>query len=691
MSKIKISVSTQYRIYAFRAVAAIVLFIVTYLTMLFLVLAMTIITIYGGVKLILIKPMIGTILVGIGLSILGLLVLFFLLKFLIKSHKNDLSQLIEIRKVDEPKLFEFIEGIVSQVGTKFPKKIYLTGDVNASVFYDSSFWSMFLPIEKNLQIGLGMVNSVTKSEFAAILSHEFGHFSQKTMKIGSYVYHVNQVIFNLLYDNESYNNLAHNFGNSHGFLSYFVWVAIKITEGMQWILKHIYKILNKNYLSLSREMEFQADEIAAHLMGIEPAKSSLLRSSFSDQCLNYVFAFYGERENLKSSNLFKDHLFILNFLAKENNIPFENSLPQFSEIDALKQNTSKLVLKDQWASHPSITERIRRIEKTGSYAKNNDHEAANHLFHDIELLQKKITKIYFQDVELERDNETISSESFESQYKAQYFEKMHPEIFNGYYDNKNPIKFEINPTEALYPTLLLEDIFSDNQIVLIQTSVLLASDIETIKLISRREIDIKTFDYDGIKYTYKNTKILTQKLEQELLTLQAKIKMNDINIYYYFKNIEIQNKQNPKLDYLYQTFFEFDSEFDLLYALYIKSTEALNFIHLTTTFEQIRSNLRKFSPIEKEFKHHISLLMNDEKFKPFFRPAMIENFELYLSKDWHYFRENEYLRSSLEVLFAALNNFLNLISEVYQFKKKELLEYKVILYNSRILATTENK
>jgi Zn-dependent protease with chaperone function len=691
MSKIKISVSTQYRIYAFRAVAAIVLFIVTYLTMLFLALAMTIIIIYGGVKLILIKPMIGTILVGIGLSILGLLVLFFLLKFLIKSHKNDLSQLIEIKEIDEPMLFEFIQGIVLEIGTKFPKKIYLTADVNASVFYDSSFWSMFLPIEKNLQIGLGMVNSVTKSEFAAILSHEFGHFSQKTMKIGSYVYHVNQVIFNLLYDNESYNNLAQNFGNAHGFLRYFVWIAVKITDGMQWILKHIYKILNISYLGLSREMEFQADEIAAHLMGFEPVKSSLLRSSFSDQCLNYVFAFYGERENLKSSNLFKDHLFILNFLAKENNIPFENSLPQFSEIDALKRNTSKLVLKDQWASHPSVSERIKRIEKTGLRSKNNDHEAANHLFHDIEELQKKVTMIYFQDAELERNYETISSESFEFQYKAQYFEKIYPKIFNGYYDNKNPIKFEINPNEVQYPTVLLEDIFSDTQLVLIHSSFLLASDIETIKLISRREIDIKTFDYDGTKYRYKNTKILVQRLEDELKSLETTIKKNDLNIYYYFKNIEVQNNQPPKLDYLYQAFFDFDSEFDLLYAIYLKSSEALNFIHVTTTFEQIRSNLRRFSRIEKEFKQRLSTLINDEDFKPFLRSEKTENFESYLSKDWQYFRENEYLTNNLEVVFTALNNYLNLISEVYQFKKKELLEYKASLYNTYILETTENK
>jgi len=38
---------------------------------------------------------------------------------------------------------------------------------------------MFLPVKKNLQIGMALVNSVTVTEFKAILAHEFGHFSQK--------------------------------------------------------------------------------------------------------------------------------------------------------------------------------------------------------------------------------------------------------------------------------------------------------------------------------------------------------------------------------------------------------------------------------------------------------------------------------------------------------------------------------
>src|SRR5690606_16231117 len=153
------------------------------------------------------KPMPVTIVLGIGLASMGLLVLFFLVKFIFSSNKVDRSHLHEISKTDEPRLFSFIQDIVNEVNTGFPKRVYLSTDVNAAVFYDSSFWSMFFPIKKNLQIGMGLVNTVTESELKAILAHEFGHFSQRSMKLGSYVYNVNQVIFNLLYENRSYEKL----------------------------------------------------------------------------------------------------------------------------------------------------------------------------------------------------------------------------------------------------------------------------------------------------------------------------------------------------------------------------------------------------------------------------------------------------------------------------------------------------
>ena len=85
---------------------------------------------------------------------------------------------------------------------------------------------MFFPVRKNLQIGLGLVNIVSVSEFKAVMAHEFGHFSQRSMKVGSYVYNVNKVIFNMLYENESYQKLISGWGSVTGYFSIFVSIAV---------------------------------------------------------------------------------------------------------------------------------------------------------------------------------------------------------------------------------------------------------------------------------------------------------------------------------------------------------------------------------------------------------------------------------------------------------------------------------
>ncbi|HMP29820.1 MAG TPA: M48 family metallopeptidase, partial [Saprospiraceae bacterium] len=200
MKKSEPTISHEFKAQASKAVGAIALFIFTYILLLLLAIALTVFCMFAGYMMIKASLSFLAIALGIGLASFGLMILIFLIKFVFKSNKIDRSDLIEISRTDEPALFEMIDELVHDIKTTFPKKVYLSSNVNASVFYDSSFWSMFLPVKKNLQIGVGLVNTVTKSELKAILAHEFGHFSQRSMKVGSYVYNVNQIIFNLVND-----------------------------------------------------------------------------------------------------------------------------------------------------------------------------------------------------------------------------------------------------------------------------------------------------------------------------------------------------------------------------------------------------------------------------------------------------------------------------------------------------------
>ncbi|MBK9265656.1 MAG: M48 family metallopeptidase [Polyangiaceae bacterium] len=74
-----------------------------------------------------------------------------------------------------------------------PHRVFLSSRVNAGVFYDLSFINLLVPTRKNLEIGLGLVNTLTLSEFTVVLAHEFGHFAQRSMAVGRWVYTAQQV------------------------------------------------------------------------------------------------------------------------------------------------------------------------------------------------------------------------------------------------------------------------------------------------------------------------------------------------------------------------------------------------------------------------------------------------------------------------------------------------------------------
>ncbi|GAB3014549.1 hypothetical protein GCM10027051_17500 [Niabella terrae] len=149
---------------------------------------------------------------------MGLLVFFFLIKFAFKTDHRRAGMRFEVTANQAPDLMTFINSVADEVGTSRPHKLFLSADVNAAVFFNSGFWSMFMPDKKNLIIGMGLINTSTVTELRAILAHEFGHFSQGSMRVGSYVHHMNRIIHDMLFENEGYNRLVTQWTSMGGLL-----------------------------------------------------------------------------------------------------------------------------------------------------------------------------------------------------------------------------------------------------------------------------------------------------------------------------------------------------------------------------------------------------------------------------------------------------------------------------------------
>jgi len=179
----QLAISPAFRKKVTAVAGSIFLFLIVYLLLVAAALVLAIACCSFGLMLILRLTSFLPIIIGLGLIGVGVSVVVFLFKFLFAVTKDVNDQRIEITEAEHPRLFDFIRQLTEETRTPFPKKIFLSPDVNAGVFYNSSFWSMFFPVRKNLEIGLGLVNVVNISEFKAVMAHEFGHFSQKSMKL----------------------------------------------------------------------------------------------------------------------------------------------------------------------------------------------------------------------------------------------------------------------------------------------------------------------------------------------------------------------------------------------------------------------------------------------------------------------------------------------------------------------------
>lgn len=681
MLQTTVKLSPEFRKQTLKASLAIIFFICVYLLVLTLAVALTIICGGVGIYIIYHLPKFIIVLLGAGLISFGLLILAFLIKFIFQKHTNDRSHLIQITEDQEPLLFKMLRNLTAKVGTSMPKKVYLSAEVNASVFYDSSFLSMFMPIKKNLVIGMGLVNSTTLNELEAILAHEFGHFSQKTMKVGSMVYNVNQIIYNMLNEDNGFEKLVNKWAGISQYIAIFVILAFKVITGIQWLLRKLYQVVNLNYMALSREMEFHADAIAASITGYEPLKNSLLRLDFASDAYQSVLDFYDEKfkSNLISPNIYSEQKSLMQIRAVKQKLEIKGGFPMITHDASRKYNKSKLVIRDQWSSHPTLKERIEKMQLHGSVTQTDNFKPATSIFNDPENVMKMVTQHIFSGVEYTGTTIFNTLESFQSTMTERHNQNTFSSLYNGYYDHKGPNPFSMEDSQLSDGTYEPACLFSDEKVDMIYEQIALTGDLNTLKSIKNQDYKVKTFDYAGVKYKQKEAFSLIALLENKLAEVNNAISLNDINIYKYFLALEKRVGSHLRLQKLYESFFTIDKEYDINLQMQNEMYSALSFTNYQTPFGQIRQNFYNMLPQEEAFKAKLLEMTKDIDYEQSLDTQVRENIELYLSTKLRYFEGEAYLSDNLDLLYGALSNFMVLTGKIFINKKRELLDYQAQL------------
>jgi Zn-dependent protease with chaperone function len=680
----KINISPEFRKKTIKAFLSIILFAFVYVLLIISSIVFTLILFYLGMILAFVGPKVLIIIIVIGTLITGHFVLYFQIKFLFSSRKHDRSELIEITAKEQPKLFALIKQIVNDVGTSLPKRVYFSHEVNAYVFYDSGFLSLFIPTKKNLVVGLALINTVTESELKAILAHEFGHFAQKTMTIGSYVFYVNKAIYDMLYENESYEELLRRGSTWTYYSGLFTGIAKGTVKVIQWVLRKMYVVVNYNYLALSREMEFQADEIAAKVAGSNPMINSLLRLSLANYAFESVLEFYSEKlnEKIKSENLYQEQLFVMNHTAKRFELPYENNLPLVTKDIVNNLKKTKLVIKDQWTSHPDDEDRIEKVEQLGyDFTVQNDN-LANELIINIADIQKQVTKKIFDEYNSNHDFVDNSLSNFISDFENNYNQITYDSVYNDYYDFYDTAIFDLIEINKQSNNNSIGDLFSNELVGLTKELISLQNDIEVLEQVVDKTIDIKHFEYDGNQYAQKESNSLVKKLKVQAEQISERLKHNDIEIYCYFLSIENNTGSSGKLERLYKEQFNHRQQIENYHEILNEVFAATRFMHFNTENEIIIQEIAKLKIVEEKFKSQIEILLKDTDNFSKSAKTYIQSITDYNSKEMIYFMVEYYDDENVEILFKAIKGFAYLVSDRQVFYKRLILSYQAEIYYS---------
>lgn len=675
--------SMTFRAQVSKVAGMVLLFAVVYFVLLLAGIALAIFCSYIGLMLIALKPSLWTILIGVGVAGLGLMVFYFLVKFMLVPKKNE-NQSEEIFEEDYPQLFEFIRSVSEETATRFPKKIFINSEVNAYVSYDSNFWSMFIPVRKNLTIGLGLVNMVNMSEFKSILAHEFGHFSQKSMKAGSFVYQSNKVIYNMLYDNDSYVDALNRWGSLHSIFSFAAQLTVGVVKFIQWVLREVYKMVNKSYMALSREMEFNADAMSVKVAGGNNAISALRRVEIASICYDTVIEKYNELYEKKyiAENVFSHQRIVGRLIAETNNLALSNDLPIANDKKGTDVNLRRITVKDQWSSHPTLEEREYAIDQYNVTAATVD-ESPWILFNNAKELQESVTNNLYHSVSEIKDSHILDDTAFINKMQEDKRENSFPEVYKGYYDHRRINKFEISGIDDGAPLTDI-DTFYKEHVELRKRMQALIEDIQLLEAIAQKDSDIRTFDYNGEKYNRNAAKELSEEFTVEYEEMNKRFSESDRTVYLHY----VFHSKGKDLQSLYKSYFDVvsieEGTIDILNLVMEKMSPILNGQEMETN---VAIDLAKSLIEERKMLKNRVEQVEEELFKTEFREDIIVPDEIKDSfhNTHQYFINNHFHDENLRYFITSIQRFADW-SYLATFQAQKILLEKQVNLSSNTSA-----
>ena len=390
--------------------------------------------------------------------------------FSVKNAKP--TDLHEITAKDQPRLFVFLFELADAAGAPRPHKVFLSSRVNAAVFYDLSLFNLIFPSKKNLEIGLALVNTLSLGEFRAVLAHEFGHFAQRSMAVGRWVYVAQQIATHLVTRRDALDEFLVGLGNIDLRIRMVVAVVQLVIWSIRSLVESLFNVVVLMQRALSREMEMQADLVAVSLTGSDALIHALHRLQGADdawdRALHFVFGEHGSGRATRDVFAVQSHM-----ISRMSAILNDDGYAKPPPLPAQGQDQHRIFKVElaqppkMWQTHPLNHEREANAKRLYVAAR-IDPASAWSVFEQAGQVREDMTAKLLGEsdaatVELEESLKTLAR-----QFKREHFNRRYCGIFFGrslarHVDTCQQLRDpqyrgEIGELAGLYPESLAQDV-----------------------------------------------------------------------------------------------------------------------------------------------------------------------------------------------------------------------------------------
>jgi Zn-dependent protease with chaperone function len=324
-----------------------------------------------------------------GPVMLGSLIILFMIKPIFSTvlSTRDFARERSLNREHEPLLFELVDQICEVTGAPHPKRINVDSNVDASASFGRGIRSLF-GTDLTLTIGIPLAAGLTANQFAGVLTHEFGHFSQGASMRASYIIRaINRWFERVVEERDGIDDWLDDVIDEAetrlAFVIGFMRMFVFLTRGILWTFMMAAQLASSFLL---RQMEYDADRYQIFVAGSQ----AFTNSSYQREQLAFAHAaaVIGIKKLL-------DQAIMINDLPKMTKLLHDQMTPEQRRSVLTKATQQRTGLFD---THPSLSDRVAAAEAIAAPGMFHNEQPASDFFMHYEALCQNVTQDLYRQI-----------------------------------------------------------------------------------------------------------------------------------------------------------------------------------------------------------------------------------------------------------------------------------------------------